>query len=141
MFVHPQFAPSPTNTASSGPASRNARIIYYSRTQCYTRNTTPKVRLLLLYYFERGLSPPTAEAMQAKLGTLSLEAQSKLEKEAAKKEAKAEAKADAALKKKMVCDLVSVDAAVFTRTHPSSVICRPPRCVLCLYLILQLRRC
>ena len=41
--------------------------------------------------------------MQAKLGTLSLEAQSKLEKEAEKKEAKAEAKADAALKKKMVC--------------------------------------
>lgn len=42
------------------------------------------------------------EAMQAKLGTLSLEAQSKLEKDTAKKEAKAEAKADAALKKKMV---------------------------------------
>ncbi|EIN11111.1 density-regulated protein DRP1 [Punctularia strigosozonata HHB-11173 SS5] len=41
------------------------------------------------------------EALQAKLGTLSLEAQTKLEKEAAKKEAKAEAKADAALKKKM----------------------------------------
>lgn len=41
------------------------------------------------------------EALQAKLGTLSLEAQSKLEKETAKKEAKAEAKADAALKKKM----------------------------------------
>lgn len=43
------------------------------------------------------------EALQAKLGTLSLEAQSKLEKDTAKKEAKAEAKADAALKKKMVC--------------------------------------
>lgn len=41
--------------------------------------------------------------MQAKLGTLSLEAQSKLEKDTAKKEAKAAAKADAALKKKMVC--------------------------------------
>ena len=35
------------------------------------------------------------------MGTLSLEAQAKLEKEAAKKEAKAEAKADAELKKKM----------------------------------------
>lgn len=42
-----------------------------------------------------------SEALQAKIGTLSLEAQSKLEKETAKKEAKAEAKADAALKKKM----------------------------------------
>jgi len=41
------------------------------------------------------------EALQAKIGTLSLEAQSKLEKDSAKKEAKAEAKADAALKKKM----------------------------------------
>jgi len=36
------------------------------------------------------------------MGTLSLEAQTKLEKDTAKKEAKAEAKADAALKKKMV---------------------------------------
>ncbi|OBZ70356.1 Phospho-2-dehydro-3-deoxyheptonate aldolase [Grifola frondosa] len=42
------------------------------------------------------------EALQAKLGTLSLEAQSKLEKDTAKKEAKAEAKADALLKKKMI---------------------------------------
>ncbi|KIJ69676.1 hypothetical protein HYDPIDRAFT_60017, partial [Hydnomerulius pinastri MD-312] len=41
------------------------------------------------------------EALQSKLGTLSLEAQAKLEKDTAKKEAKAEAKADAALKKKM----------------------------------------
>lgn len=42
------------------------------------------------------------EALQKKLGTISLEAQSKLEKDAAVKEAKAEKKADAALKKKMV---------------------------------------
>ena len=42
------------------------------------------------------------EALQAKLGTLSLEAQSKLEKDTAKKEAKAEAKAEAAEKKKLV---------------------------------------
>lgn len=41
------------------------------------------------------------EALQAKIGTLSLEQQSKLEKDTAKKEAKAEAKAEAALKKKM----------------------------------------
>ena len=39
----------------------------------------------------------SSEALQAKVGTLSLEAQSKLEKDTAKKEAKAEAKADAAL--------------------------------------------
>lgn len=42
------------------------------------------------------------EALQAKIGTLSLEAQTKLEKDTAKKEAKAEAKAETALKKKMV---------------------------------------
>ncbi|KIM78290.1 hypothetical protein PILCRDRAFT_824503 [Piloderma croceum F 1598] len=41
------------------------------------------------------------EALQAKVGTLSLEAQTKLEKDSMKKEAKAEAKADAAMKKKM----------------------------------------
>jgi density-regulated protein DRP1 len=41
------------------------------------------------------------EALQAKIGTLSLEKQAKLEQDTAKKEAKAEAKADAALKKKM----------------------------------------
>ncbi|KAI0276332.1 translation initiation factor SUI1 [Russula aff. rugulosa BPL654] len=42
------------------------------------------------------------EAIRAKLGTISLEAQSKLEEDTAKKEAKAEAKADAARKKKLV---------------------------------------
>ena len=41
-------------------------------------------------------------ALKAKLGTISQEAQSKLEKETAKKEAKADAKADAARKKKLV---------------------------------------
>ncbi|KAI0254871.1 translation initiation factor SUI1 [Lactifluus subvellereus] len=42
------------------------------------------------------------EALKAKLGTISQEAQSKLEEDTAKKEAKAEAKADAARKKKLV---------------------------------------
>ena len=42
------------------------------------------------------------EALQAKVGTLSLEARTKLEKDSMKMEAKAEAKADAAMKKKMV---------------------------------------
>ena len=46
------------------------------------------------------LESRSVEALQAKLGTLSLEAQSKLEKDTAKKEAKAEAKAEAAEKKK-----------------------------------------
>jgi len=41
------------------------------------------------------------DALQSKLGTMSLEAQSKLEKDIAEKEAKAEAKADAVLKKKL----------------------------------------
>ncbi|KAG8219080.1 eukaryotic translation initiation factor 1-like protein [Butyriboletus roseoflavus] len=45
------------------------------------------------------------EALQSKLGTLSLEAQAKLEEDTAKKEAKAEAKADAALKKKMASQI------------------------------------
>ncbi|TFK68779.1 density-regulated protein DRP1 [Pluteus cervinus] len=45
------------------------------------------------------------EALQAKIGTLSLEAQTKLEKDTAKKEAKAEAKADAAHKKKMASQI------------------------------------
>ena len=47
------------------------------------------------------LSSLSLEALQAKIGTLSLDAQTKLEKEAMKKEAKADAKADAALKKKL----------------------------------------
>ena len=42
-----------------------------------------------------------AEALQSKIGTLSLDAQAKLEKDTAKKEAKAAAKADAEEKKKM----------------------------------------
>ncbi|KZT06457.1 eukaryotic translation initiation factor 1-like protein [Laetiporus sulphureus 93-53] len=41
------------------------------------------------------------EALQAKLGTLSLEAQSKIDKDTAKKEKKAEAKANAEKEKKM----------------------------------------
>jgi len=40
------------------------------------------------------------EALQAKIGTLSLEAQAKLEQDTAKKEAKADAKAEAVAKKK-----------------------------------------
>ena len=48
------------------------------------------------------MSGPSEEALRAKLGTISLEAQSKLEQDTAKKEAKADAKADAARKKKMV---------------------------------------
>ena len=47
--------------------------------------------------------PP--EALQAKIGTLSLEGQALLEKDTAKKEAKAEAKALAEAKKKEVCGL------------------------------------
>ncbi|KAI0691388.1 eukaryotic translation initiation factor 1-like protein [Cytidiella melzeri] len=61
------------------------------------------------------------EAMQAKLGTLSLEAQSKLEKEAAKKEAKAEAKADAALKKKLASQVTIKRIERTKRKHVTSV--------------------
>ena len=44
------------------------------------------------------------EALQAKIGTLSLDKQAKLDEDAAKKEKKAEAKAGAAEKKKKVRD-------------------------------------
>ena len=61
------------------------------------RRTRTKLNVLL---------PP--EALQAKIGTLSLDKQAKLEKDAAKKEKKAEAKAGAAEKKKKVCSFVCV---------------------------------
>lgn len=54
----------------------------------------------------------STEALQAKLGTLSLEAQSKLEADTAAKEAKAERKADAALKKKLVCTNSSIASII-----------------------------
>lgn len=47
-----------------------------------------------------------SEALQAKIGTLSLDKQAKLDEEAAKKEKKAEAKAGAAQKKLKVCVLL-----------------------------------
>lgn len=62
------------------------------------------------------------EALQAKLGTLSLDAQAKLEKEAAKKEAKAAAKADAALKKKMVRSVANCNEHIKTNPAPCSVL-------------------
>lgn len=48
-----------------------------------------------------------SDALSAKVGTLSLEAQTKLEKETAKKEAKAEAKADAEAKRKQASKVIS----------------------------------
>ena len=50
------------------------------------------------------------EAIKAKLGTISQEAQSKLEEDTAKKEAKAEAKADAARKKKLVRSQILIES-------------------------------
>jgi len=61
------------------------------------------------------------EALQAKIGTLSLEAQSKLEKETAKKEAKAEAKADAALKKKMASTVTIKRIERTKRKHVTAI--------------------
>ncbi|KAF7795546.1 hypothetical protein EIP86_006708 [Pleurotus ostreatoroseus] len=61
------------------------------------------------------------EAVRAKLGTLSLEAQSKLEQDTAKKEAKAEAKADAALKKKMASQITIKRIERNKRKHVTSV--------------------
>ncbi|KAK0205256.1 translation initiation factor SUI1 [Desarmillaria ectypa] len=61
------------------------------------------------------------EALQAKIGTLSLQAQEKLEKDTAKKEAKAEAKADAALKKKMASQITIKRIERNKRKHVTSV--------------------
>ncbi|KAJ7100859.1 translation initiation factor SUI1 [Mycena belliarum] len=61
------------------------------------------------------------EALQTKLGTLSLEAQQKLEKDVAKKEVKAEAKADAALKKKMASQITIKRIERNKRKHITSV--------------------
>ena len=58
---------------------------------------TPRTRFWMLNSDENRL-----EALQAKIGTLSLEGQALLEKDTAKKEAKAEAKALAEAKKKEV---------------------------------------
>ncbi|KAI8982779.1 translation initiation factor SUI1 [Trametes punicea] len=61
------------------------------------------------------------EALQAKIGTLSLEAQEKLEKETAKKEAKAEAKAETALKKKMASQVTIKRIERNKRKHVTSI--------------------
>ncbi|EJF62196.1 eukaryotic translation initiation factor 1-like protein [Dichomitus squalens] len=61
------------------------------------------------------------EALQAKIGTLSLEAQAKLEKDTAKKEAKAEAKADAALKKKLASQVTIKRIERNKRKHVTAI--------------------
>ncbi|KAJ8454617.1 hypothetical protein ONZ51_g9566 [Trametes cubensis] len=61
------------------------------------------------------------EALQAKIGTLSLEAQEKLEKDTAKKEAKAEAKAETALKKKMASTVTIKRIERNKRKHVTSI--------------------
>ncbi|KAJ6564494.1 translation initiation factor SUI1 [Mycena capillaripes] len=61
------------------------------------------------------------EALQTKVGTLSLEAQQKLEKDMAKKEVKAEAKEAAALKKKMASQVIIKRIERNKRKHITSV--------------------
>ncbi|PFH49516.1 hypothetical protein AMATHDRAFT_4856 [Amanita thiersii Skay4041] len=61
------------------------------------------------------------DALQAKIGTMSLEAQSKLEKETAEKEAKADAKADAALKKKLASQITIKRIERNKRKHVTSI--------------------
>ncbi|KAJ3575827.1 hypothetical protein NP233_g837 [Leucocoprinus birnbaumii] len=61
------------------------------------------------------------EALQAKIGTLSLEAQAKLEQDTAKKEAKAEAKADAALKKKLASQVMIKRIERTKRKHVTAI--------------------
>ncbi|KAI0832842.1 translation initiation factor SUI1, partial [Trametes gibbosa] len=62
------------------------------------------------------------EALQAKIGTLSLEAQEKLEKDTAKKEAKAEAKAETALKKKMASQVTIKRIERNKRKHVTAIL-------------------
>ncbi|KIY45141.1 density-regulated protein DRP1, partial [Fistulina hepatica ATCC 64428] len=61
------------------------------------------------------------EALVNKVGTLSLDAQAKLEKDTAKKEAKAEAKAEAALKKKMASQVTIRRIERNKRKHVTAV--------------------
>ncbi|KJA29690.1 hypothetical protein HYPSUDRAFT_126647 [Hypholoma sublateritium FD-334 SS-4] len=61
------------------------------------------------------------EALTTKIGTLSLEAQAKLDKEAAKKEAKADAKADAALKKKLASQVTIKRIERTKRKHVTAI--------------------
>ncbi|KAG6911514.1 Translation machinery-associated protein 22 [Tephrocybe rancida] len=61
------------------------------------------------------------DALTSKVGTLSLDAQAKLEKDTAKKEAKAEAKADAALKKKLASQVTIKRIERNKRKHVTSV--------------------
>jgi hypothetical protein len=68
----------------------------------YTTGTTPTVISLWFGLWLLRSDGDRPEALQAKIGTLSLEGQALLEKDTAKKEAKAEAKALADAKRKEV---------------------------------------
>jgi len=61
------------------------------------------------------------EALASKIGTISLEAQSKIEKDTAKKEAKAEAKAEAALKKKLASQVTIKRIERTKRKHVTAI--------------------
>lgn len=85
----------------------------------YSTNTTPRVRIPVALTIADSKICQLSEALQAKIGTLSLEAQTKLEKDTAKKEAKAEAKADAALKKKMASQVCLTLLSLNSLLHSS----------------------
>jgi len=61
------------------------------------------------------------DALSAKVGTLSLEAQTKLEKDTAKKEAKAEAKADAEAKRKQAAKVTIKRVERTKRKHVTTI--------------------
>jgi hypothetical protein len=86
--------------------SQNARSGYKHSILTCIKSIIPIVRTVFCVVSCSPLrlnSLSSQEALKAKLGTISQEAQSRLEEETAKKEAKADAKADAARKKKLVC--------------------------------------
>ena len=68
----------------------------------FTKTSTAKVCGCLLSSPDRLSRSRLAAAVRAKIGTLSLEAQKKLEEDVAKAEKKADKKADAAFKKQQV---------------------------------------
>ena len=70
------------------------------------KTTTVKVRYVHSVLHLK-LTPLILAALRAKIGTLSLDKQKKLEEDVAKAEKKAEKKADAALKKQQVGLLIS----------------------------------
>ncbi|EKM80021.1 hypothetical protein AGABI1DRAFT_113252 [Agaricus bisporus var. burnettii JB137-S8] len=127
----PPPAPEPESSAPEGEPAPEARpplqVLYCavctfpyeycefgsSFTRCKEHLRETNTTLFEKYYSD--------EALQAKLGSLSLEQQAKIEQDSAKKEAKAEAKADAALKKKLASQVIIRRIERTKRKHVTAI--------------------